>query len=72
MYNLHSVVDEGRDYAANHPCTAQRTDNQQYDNGGRYSRDVIGNGYLIILPGESGKKATPMNTQAAVVVSKDT
>ena len=69
MYYLHSVVDEGRDYTANHPCTAQRTDNQQYDNGGRYPRDIIGNGYLIILPGNP-VTATPINTQAAAVVSK--
>ena len=28
-----------------HPCAAQRTDNQQYDNGG-VTADIVGNGYF--------------------------
>lgn len=51
MYNLHSVVYESRDYSANHPCAAQRTDNQQYDNGGSHSRHIVGNCYFVISPG---------------------
>ena len=70
MYNLHSVVYESRDYSANHPCAAQRTDNQQYDNGGSHSRHIVGNGYFVISPGNP-VEATPIKTQTAVVVSRD-
>ena len=50
MNNLHTVINQGRDYPANHPTAGQRTDYQQDNQSRRYTGDIVYHRQLDCFP----------------------
>ena len=50
MDNLHSIINQRRHYTANHPDTAERTNNQQDNDSSCHSGYVVCNSQLVVFP----------------------